>query len=89
MFLCFINCCYINFIFFIRKYEEIYPPDVGEFVYITDHTYSKKQVLRMEQLILKVLTFDLFVPTTATFVSLYVTMNQMEERIKYLATVNT
>lgn len=78
-----------KFTFFIRKYEEIYPPDVGEFVYITDHTYSKKQVLRMEQLILKVLTFDLFVPTTATFVSLYVTMNQMEERIKYLATVNT
>lgn len=77
------------FVYFVyRKYEEIYPPDVGEFVYITDHTYSKKQVLRMEQLILKVLTFDLFVPTTATFVSLYVTMNQMEERIKFLATVS-
>lgn len=42
----------------------------------------------MEQLILKVLTFDLFVPTTATFVSLYVTMNQLEERLKFLATVS-
>jgi len=27
-----------------RKYEEIYPPDVGEFVYITDDTYTKQQV---------------------------------------------
>lgn len=41
--------------FLAAKYEEIYPPDVAEFVYITDDTYSKKQVLRMEQLILKVL----------------------------------
>ena len=25
-------------------YEEIYPPDVGSFVYITNDTYTKKQV---------------------------------------------
>lgn len=76
-------------VFFLRKYEEIYPPDVGEFVYITDHTYNKKQVLRMEQLILKVLTFDLFVPTTFTFVNIYVTMNQLSDQVKFLATVRT
>jgi len=29
-------------------YEEIYPPDVGSFVYITVDTYTKKQVLPME-----------------------------------------
>jgi len=53
--------------FVASKYEEIYPPDVGEFVYITDDTYNKKQVLRMEQLILKVLSFDVSVPTINTF----------------------
>ena len=26
------------------KFEEIYPPDIGEFAYITDDTYTKKQV---------------------------------------------
>ena len=26
------------------KYEEIYPPDVSEFVYITDDSYTKRQV---------------------------------------------
>lgn len=70
------------------KYEEIYPPDVNEFVYITDHTYTKKQVLRMEQLILKVLTFDLFVPTSTVFVNLYATMNPQDERVKHLAAVS-
>ena len=27
-----------------RKFEEIYPPEVAEFVYITDDTYTAKQV---------------------------------------------
>jgi cyclin A len=30
--------------FIAAKYEEIYPPDVSEFVYITDDTYNKRQV---------------------------------------------
>ena len=34
-----------NFLTFLfRKFEEIYPPEVAEFVYITDDTYSAKQV---------------------------------------------
>ncbi|KAL8190893.1 UNVERIFIED_CONTAM: Cyclin-A1 [Gekko kuhli] len=53
------------------KYEEIYPPEVEEFVYITDDTYTKKQLLRMEHLLLKVLAFDLTVPTTNQFLLQY------------------
>ena len=30
---------------FNRKFEEIYPPEVAEFVYITDDTYTAKQVI--------------------------------------------
>lgn len=55
--------------FIAAKYEEIYPPDVSEFVYITDDTYNKRQVLRMEHLVLKVLNFDLSVPSTHLFIS--------------------
>lgn len=73
--------------FIAAKYEEIYPPDVGEFVYITDNTYTKKQVLRMEQLILKVLTFDLCVPTTSMFLSAYPMMNEQPKEVKFLAQV--
>ncbi|XP_055481855.1 cyclin-A2 [Psammomys obesus] len=53
------------------KFEEIYPPEVAEFVYITDDTYSKKQVLRMEHLVLKVLAFDLAAPTVNQFLTQY------------------
>ncbi|EDS26405.1 cyclin a [Culex quinquefasciatus] len=70
--------------FIAAKYEEIYPPDVGEFVYITDDTYSKTQVLRMEQLILKVLGFDLSVPTTLVFTSVYCVMNDVPDKVKYM-----
>ncbi|KAL1130308.1 hypothetical protein AAG570_013246 [Ranatra chinensis] len=54
--------------FIASKFEEIYPPEIGEFTYITDDTYTKKQVLRMEHLILKVLSFNLSCPTAYTFV---------------------
>ncbi|KYO26433.1 cyclin-A1 isoform B [Alligator mississippiensis] len=53
------------------KYEEIYPPEVDEFVYITDDTYTKRQLLRMEHLLLKVLAFDLTVPTINQFLLQY------------------
>lgn len=69
------------------KYEEITPPDVNEFVYITDDTYTKKQVLRMEHLLLKVLDFRMSSPTTNWFLSHYLrcliihtnVMNKMRE----------
>uniref|UniRef100_A0A4W2HKM9 Uncharacterized protein n=1 Tax=Bos indicus x Bos taurus TaxID=30522 RepID=A0A4W2HKM9_BOBOX len=53
------------------KFEEIYLPEVAEFVYITDDTYTKKQVLRMEHLVLKVLAFDLAAPTINQFLTQY------------------
>ena len=30
------------------KYEEIYAPEIRDFVYITDKAYSKEEILRME-----------------------------------------
>lgn len=53
--------------FLAAKYEEIYPPEVAEFVYITDNTYTKEEVLKMEHLILKVLSFDVAAPTINLF----------------------
>ncbi|XP_044775514.1 cyclin-A2-like [Neomonachus schauinslandi] len=42
-----------------------------QFVYITDDTYTKKQVLRMEHIVLKVLAFDLAAPTINQFLTQY------------------
>lgn len=71
--------------FLAAKYEEIYPPDVGEFVFITDDTYTKKQILRMEHLILKVLSFDVAVPTMNLFCDLYLSDIEADDTTRYLA----
>ncbi|XP_072941523.1 cyclin-A1-like [Epargyreus clarus] len=67
------------------KYEEVYPPDVSEFVYITDDTYTKREVLRMEHLILKVLSFDLSTPTSLAFLSHYCISNGLSKKTFHLA----
>jgi len=71
--------------FIAAKYEEIYPPDVGEFVYITDDTYNKRQVLRMEHLVLKVLGFDLSGPSANVFLSQMSELSKTDEKTKHLA----
>ncbi|GMR52438.1 hypothetical protein PMAYCL1PPCAC_22633 [Pristionchus mayeri] len=51
------------------KYEQIYPPELDEFVYATDDSYSKSEILRMESKMLNYLRFDISVPTVEWFVS--------------------
>ncbi|XP_028679214.1 G2/mitotic-specific cyclin-B2 [Erpetoichthys calabaricus] len=57
----------VTAMFIASKYEEIYPPGVGDFVYITDDTFSKAQVYEMEILILQVLNFELGRPLPPHF----------------------
>lgn len=71
--------------FIASKFEEIYPPEVDEFVYITDDTYTKKQVLRMEQIILRVLAFDLNIPTVYYFLQYFFHRGKLDERTQNLA----
>ncbi|CAB4303220.1 unnamed protein product [Prunus armeniaca] len=49
------------------KYEEICAPRVEELCFMTDNTYSKEEVLKMESQVLKYFGFQLFAPTTKTF----------------------
>lgn len=49
------------------KYEEIYPPELKDFVYITDDTYTADQILQMERVILNELGFDVGTPTSQWF----------------------
>ena len=49
------------------KYEETYAPEVGDFVYITDNSYTKGQIKKMEQLIFKTVSFDLSQPLSIQF----------------------
>lgn len=47
----------VTALFIASKYEELFPPEIKDFVYITDDTYTKKQVLEMERHILRVSNF--------------------------------
>jgi cyclin A len=49
------------------KYWEIYPPAIDEFVYISDNTYRKEEVLQMENALLTALKFQLTTPTSWEF----------------------
>ncbi|XP_019436397.1 PREDICTED: cyclin-A2-4-like isoform X5 [Lupinus angustifolius] len=49
------------------KYEEINAPRIEEFCLITDNTYTKEEVLKMEIQVLKSVAYQLFAPTTKTF----------------------
>jgi cyclin B len=49
------------------KYEEIYAPEVRDFVYITDKAYTKEEILAMEQAILATLDFNVTSPSSYRF----------------------
>lgn len=53
------------------KYEEIYPPELKDFVFITDKAYTKEDVLQMEFMILSSLSFDITFPTMNRFLERY------------------
>ncbi|KAL0799618.1 hypothetical protein Bca101_054793 [Brassica carinata] len=49
------------------KYEEICAPRVEEFCLMTDNTYTRDQVLEMENQVLKHFSFQIYTPTPKTF----------------------
>ncbi|XP_069812663.1 G2/mitotic-specific cyclin-B2-like [Dendropsophus ebraccatus] len=49
------------------KYEEMYSPEVGDFVYITDNAYTAFQIREMELLMLRELNFGLGRPLPLHF----------------------
>ena len=53
------------------KYEEIWPPEVRDFVYISDQAYTREQILDMEKLMLNTLRFNMTVPTPLKFLARY------------------
>ena len=50
------------------KYEDVWAPEVRDFVYISDHAYTAEQILEMEKIMLNTLRFQLTVPTGAALV---------------------
>jgi cyclin B len=49
------------------KHEEIYPPEIKDFVHVTDKAYTKQDILDMEVSALNVLNFQLTAPSPLGF----------------------
>jgi len=67
------------------KYEEIYPPSIDDFVFITDNTYTKEEVIGMETRLLTALHFFLTVPTPLEFLERLVDISGLTKSTVLLA----
>ncbi|XP_042011803.1 putative cyclin-A3-1 [Salvia splendens] len=58
------------------KYEEIKPTHVEDFCYITDNTYTREEIVKMESDMLTSLKFEMGNPTTKTFLRRFTRIGQ-------------
>ena len=67
------------------KYEEIWAPEVRDFVYISDKAYTREQILDMEKQMLNTLGFHLTVPTPYQFLSRFYKAAGADKQFQLLA----
>jgi len=68
------------------KYEEIYAPEVRDFVYISDKAYDRAQILKMEGTILNALDWQLGGATPWHFLLRFGKAGELDEKMKLTAT---
>ncbi|GBG75230.1 hypothetical protein CBR_g19866 [Chara braunii] len=67
------------------KYEEIWAPEVRDFVYISDKAYTKAAILDMEKKMLNTLNFNLTVPTPYVFMVRFLKAAEADKKLEHLA----
>lgn len=60
------------------KYQEINPPVVDDFTYMTENAYTREQVLAQEHQLLTMLGFDLTFPTSYTFLERFIQLSNVD-----------
>ena len=70
----------ITCMFIAAKYEEIYPPPVKDFAYVTDRAYTTKEILEMEGKVLSSLMFKLTFASAFRFLERYHLIAQLDEK---------
>lgn len=67
------------------KMEEIYPPEVKDFVYISDKAYTQQEIIKMEQTMLNTLQFKVAFPTVYMFAQQIKIATMCDERTSRVA----
>lgn len=69
------------------KYEEIFSPEIRDFVCILDKSYEKEDIIKMEREVMKILKFDVTVPSPLKFLDIllikYNIKNEKEINFSY------
>lgn len=68
------------------RYEEIWAPEVRDFVYISDKAYTREQILACEKGMLNTLGFHLTVPTPFQFLTRLLKAGELGKEATQLAT---
>ncbi|XP_069777931.1 G1/S-specific cyclin-E2 isoform X2 [Narcine bancroftii] len=69
----------ISSLFIAAKLEEIYPPKLKEFAYVTDGACTETEILDMELIILKALNWELCPVTVICWLNLYLQIVFLKE----------
>ena len=72
-------------IFIAAKFEDQWPPELRDLVYICDRAYSKDEILDMETKMLTKLDYRINAPTPYTFLSRYLKAAHCDKRMICLA----
>eukprot|EP01123_Difflugia_compressa_P009620 TRINITY_DN3240_c0_g1_i1.p1 TRINITY_DN3240_c0_g1~~TRINITY_DN3240_c0_g1_i1.p1 ORF type:complete len:185 (+),score=27.59 TRINITY_DN3240_c0_g1_i1:50-604(+) len=56
------------------KYEDIYPPEIEDFLRLTNDLFTREQILKMEYVVLSAIKFDLSYPTPLEFFNFFYTI---------------
>jgi cyclin B len=61
------------------KYEERYPPNIEDFIHISDNTYNREQMIQLEFKLLTLLEFELTFPTCYRFIERFAKIANTDE----------
>ena len=67
------------------KYEEIYAPEIRDFIYMTAKAYTKEQILAQERDILMSLEFNITAPSAFRFLERYIKLSDSDDLIMNFA----
>ena len=65
------------------KFEEIHPPELQDFVYVTDKAYTNSDFIRMEEMMLKTLNYAVIVVTPNTLLRRLHQLDQKCNKMTY------